>query len=135
MLYHLFKLFHPFFQPTVVWVPWRHFTTSNLKEEEIAHACLNNKMDEDWHFPSGAWCEMRTQFIIDGNLRIERRITSEWSASKRSKKGWRNLLITYILHQIIGIVQEQKFTYFSVYAASNTLKFGWCTLKSFNKQH
>ena len=49
--------FHPFFQPTVIWVPWRHFTTSNLKEEEIAHACLNNKMDEDWHFPPGAWCE------------------------------------------------------------------------------
>ena len=47
LVYHLFKLFHPFFQPTVIWVPWRHFTTSNLKEEEIAHACLNNKMDED----------------------------------------------------------------------------------------
>ena len=51
---------------------------------------------------------------------------------KRSKKGWTNLLITCISHQIIGIllVQEQKFTHFSVYAASNTLKFGWCTLKS-----
>ena len=43
---HVLELFNPF-QPTVIWVPWRHFTTSNLKEEEIAHACLNNKMDED----------------------------------------------------------------------------------------